>query len=63
MTQGKTALIIAHRLSTIKKADLTIILKDGQIAEQGTHAELVAQDGIYAELWQIQTGEAANLTD
>lgn len=57
LTEGKTALIIAHRLSTIRHADKIIVLKNGQIAEDGTHDNLLESDGIYAELWKVQIGE------
>ncbi|MFL5822334.1 MAG: ABC transporter ATP-binding protein, partial [Solirubrobacteraceae bacterium] len=53
---GRTTLIIAHRLSTIRHADRVIVLKDGRIAEQGTPHQLLHQNGLYAELWQIQSG-------
>ena len=56
LTAGRTAIIIAHRLSTIKQADKIIVLKDGRIAEQGKHEELIAKDAVYAELWKVQTG-------
>lgn len=61
LTRGKTALIIAHRLSTIRHSDTIIVLKDGIIAEQGTHQELLEQDGIYADLWKVQTGELTSV--
>jgi len=53
---GKTVIAIAHRLSTIAAMDKLIVMQNGQVAEQGTHAELVAQDGIYASLWSRQSG-------
>ena len=56
LMQGKTVIAIAHRLSTIAQMDRLIVLDEGHIAEQGTHDELVALNGIYARLWQRQTG-------
>lgn len=56
LMEGKTVIAIAHRLSTIAQMDRLIVLDQGQIAEQGTHAELVAAGGIYAQLWAHQTG-------
>ncbi|MCC5825237.1 ABC transporter ATP-binding protein [Alkalimonas sp.] len=53
---GKTVIAIAHRLSTIVQMDRLIVLDEGRIVEQGTHAELVASGGIYAQLWAHQTG-------
>jgi len=55
LTRDRTAIMIAHRLSTISSADNIIILNNGKVAEQGTHAELVAQRGLYAQLWETQT--------
>ncbi len=54
---GRTTIVIAHRLSTVRNADRIFVLEDGQLKEHGKHAELVAQDGIYARLWDVQTGE------
>lgn len=56
LMQGKTVIAIAHRLSTIAAMDRLIILDKGQIIEQGSHAELLQQNGIYAQLWAHQTG-------
>lgn len=54
LTQGKTSFIIAHRLSTIKNADLILVMKEGNIVEQGNHEELMKKQGAYAELYNSQ---------
>lgn len=56
LMQGKTVIAIAHRLSTIAAMDRLIVLDQGRIVEQGTHQELIAAGGIYAQLWSHQTG-------
>ena len=53
---GKTVIAIAHRLSTIAQMDRLIVLDQGNIVEQGSHNELIASGGIYAQLWAHQTG-------
>jgi ATP-binding cassette subfamily B protein len=54
VSQNRTALVIAHRLSTVVNADRIIVLQDGEIAEQGTHGELIAHGGLYAAMWDRQ---------
>ncbi len=56
LMEGKTVIAIAHRLSTIAAMDRLIVLDEGKILEQGTHAELISSGGIYAQLWEHQTG-------
>ena len=50
----RTVLVIAHRLGTIRNADNILVLKDGVVAEEGTHDELLELDGVYAEMWNMQ---------
>jgi ATP-binding cassette, subfamily B, bacterial len=54
LMEGKTSIVIAHRLATIRRADVIFVIKDGMVVESGTHQELIAQDGLYAEFYQIQ---------
>lgn len=54
LMEGRTSFVIAHRLSTIKNADLILFMKDGDIVEQGTHNELLAKGGYYADLYNSQ---------
>jgi len=59
LLEGRTAFIVAHRLSTIRDADLIVVLENGQIVEQGTHAELLAAHGLYTSLYGDWAAEAA----
>ena len=52
LTKGKTLISIAHRLSTVKNADQIVVISDGKVAQKGTHAELISQDGIYSRFWK-----------
>ena len=54
LVKGRTSFVIAHRLSTIKDADLILVMKDGDIIEQGNHEELLARNGFYANLYNSQ---------
>lgn len=54
LTKGTTSFVIAHRLSTIRNADLILVMRDGDIVEQGNHEELLAKNGFYAELYNAQ---------
>ena len=58
LMRGRTAIVIAHRLSTVRDADNIFVFKDGIVAEHGTHEELLALDGVYAELYRVQFGPA-----
>jgi ATP-binding cassette subfamily B protein len=57
LTKNRTSFVIAHRLSTIKNADIILVMKNGDIVEQGTHQELLSQNGFYAELYNAQFAE------
>ena len=57
VAQSHTSLVIAHRLSTITDADKIIVMKQGQVVEQGQHHQLLAANGEYARMWQLQQSE------
>ena len=59
LTENRTSFVIAHRLSTIKNADVILVVKDGDIIEQGNHEELLAQNGFYADLYNSQFEKTA----
>jgi ATP-binding cassette subfamily B protein len=63
LSEDRTTLAIAHRLSTIKDADTILVLERGQVVERGTHEELLAADGLYANLWGVQAGEIEDLPE
>jgi len=63
LTEDRTTLVIAHRLSTVKDADSIVVLEDGRVVEQGTHGELLDEDGLYANLWAVQAGEIDSLPE
>jgi ABC-type multidrug transport system fused ATPase/permease subunit len=62
--EGKTCIVVAHHLSTIRRADVIFVIKESELVEKGTHEELLAKGGLYAELYRIQTSEGeAKLTE
>jgi ATP-binding cassette, subfamily B, heavy metal transporter len=61
--QGRTSLIIAHRLSTVMKADQILVLDQGRVIEQGSHQQLLAADGSYAQMWALQMEESAEVAE
>ncbi|MBD2207487.1 ABC transporter ATP-binding protein [Calothrix sp. FACHB-1219] len=62
LLQGRTSFVIAHRLSTVTQADQVLVIQQGQIVERGTHTELIAEQGVYANLYALQLGAATTST-
>ncbi len=58
---GRTTFVIAHRLSTVRRADLILVMDEGRIVERGTHSELLAQDGLYREIYELQLKDQETL--
>ncbi|MFE5472800.1 ABC transporter ATP-binding protein [Bacillus safensis] len=58
--EGRTTFVIAHRLSTIKKADMILVLEQGEIVERGSHEQLMQQEGLYAQMYELQKGAVTN---
>ena len=63
MVADRTTFVIAHRLSTVRNADRIVVLDDGRVQEIGSHEDLLADDGLYADLWRVQVGEVEALPD
>ena len=59
LMRGRTTIVVAHRLSTIENADSILVMEKGEIVEQGTHSELLARDGAYAKLYNLQFSDHA----
>jgi ABC-type multidrug transport system fused ATPase/permease subunit len=57
LMKGRTCVVIAHHLSTIRRADIIFVIKDSELVERGTHDELLASGGVYADLHKLQTHE------
>ena len=62
MTKGVTTIVISHRFSTVRQASSIVVLDDGRVTEQGTHAELVERGGLYAEMFRLQASRFDDAT-
>ncbi|NHN58459.1 MULTISPECIES: ABC transporter ATP-binding protein [Halorussus] len=63
LAADRTTFVIAHRLSTVRDADTILVVEDGRIVQRGTHEQLLAEEGLYANLWRVQAGEIDRLPD
>ncbi|QLH80586.1 ABC transporter ATP-binding protein [Halosimplex pelagicum] len=63
LAADRTTFVVAHRLSTVRDADRILVVDDGEIAERGTHEQLLERDGLYANLWHVQVGDVTALPD
>lgn len=63
LMEGRTTFVIAHRLSTVRRADMILVMNEGQIAERGTHRELLARGGLYKEIYDLQLVDHAKFSE
>ena len=63
LMEGRTTFVIAHRLATVRRADLIVVMADGQIVQRGRHAELLSQGGLYREIYDLQLSQQSHLTE
>jgi ABC-type transport system involved in cytochrome bd biosynthesis fused ATPase/permease subunit len=61
--EGRTTFVIAHRLSTVRRADMILVMNEGQIVERGTHRELLARGGLYKEIYDLQLVDHAKFSE